>query len=115
MKECWRWFGPLDAIGLPEVAQTGASGVVTSLHEIPYGEVWPVETIAARKALIEDSGLGLTWDVVESLPVHEDVIGVVAASGTPVAFQRKTPRATSARPVVATESGKARSSGADNR
>ena len=74
MKECWRWFGPLDKITLPEVAQTGARGVVTALHEVPYGEVWPVETIRARQGLIAaDASLGLDWEVVESLPVHEDI------------------------------------------
>ncbi len=72
MKECWRWFGPLDAIGLDEVAQTGASGIVTALHEVPYGEVWTPEAIADRQALVAQ-GRGLTWEVVESLPVHEDI------------------------------------------
>lgn len=74
MKECWRWFGPLDAITLCEVAQTGAHGIVTALHEIPYGEVWDVEAIQDRKAMIEnDRTLGLAWEVVESLPVHDDI------------------------------------------
>ena len=50
MIESWRWFGPLDAITLPEIAQTGATGIVTALHEISYGEVWPREAIAARIA-----------------------------------------------------------------
>ena len=72
MKESWRWFGPLDKITLSEILQTGASGIVTALHEIPYGEVWPREVIAARKAEIAASG-GLQWAVVESLSVHERI------------------------------------------
>jgi mannonate dehydratase len=71
MRETWRWFGPLDAITLPEIAQTGAAGIVTALHEIPYGEVWPQATIAARRGEIEAAGF--TWDVVESLPIHERI------------------------------------------
>ena len=74
MIESWRWYGPYDKIALTEIAQTGASGIVTALHEIPYGEVWPVETIADRQAEIAgNTALGLHWNVVESLPVHEDI------------------------------------------
>lgn len=71
MRETWRWFGPLDALTLPEIAQTGAAGIVTALHDIPYGEVWSAQAIAARNAEIQ--GAGFTWDVVESLPIHEAI------------------------------------------
>jgi len=73
MKESWRWFGPLDVIPLHEVAQTGARVVVTALHEVPYGEVWSVDAIRARQRLVADAGVGLSWEVVESLPVHDDI------------------------------------------
>ncbi|TNC64210.1 mannonate dehydratase [Rubellimicrobium roseum] len=72
MIECWRWFGPADPIRPADIAQTGAVGVVTALHEIPYGEVWPPEAIAQRQAEVA-RGPGLTWQVVESLPIHEDI------------------------------------------
>ncbi len=71
MIESWRWYGDLDRITLPEIAQTGATGIVTALHEIPYGEVWPEPDIAARKARIEAAGFH--WVVVESLPIHERI------------------------------------------
>jgi mannonate dehydratase len=71
MIESWRWFGDLDRITLPEVAQTGASGIVTALHDIPYGEVWPREAIAARHATLQAHGF--VWSAVESLPVHERI------------------------------------------
>ncbi|GAA3874245.1 mannonate dehydratase [Celeribacter arenosi] len=73
MRESWRWYGPLDKITLPEIAQTGALGIVTALHEIPYGEVWSRAAISARKRLIADAGYGQEWVVVESLPIHERI------------------------------------------
>lgn len=72
MIESWRWYGPdLDALSLPEIAQTGASGIVTALHEIAYGEIWPREAVAARRAQLEKAGFH--WKVVESLPIHERI------------------------------------------
>ena len=72
MKESFRWYGEnLDPISLSDIKQTGARGIVTSLHEIPYGEVWSRDAIAARKSLVEASGF--TWDVVESLPLHDAI------------------------------------------
>ncbi len=71
MIESWRWFGDHDRITLPEIAQTGARGIVTALHDIPYGVVWPRQAIAARRAQI--MAAGFDWVVVESLPIHEAI------------------------------------------
>lgn len=71
-----RWFGPHDPVSLMALRQAGCAGVITALHQIPVGEVWPVEAIEARNQLIEadnDRYSPLHWAVVESLPVHEDI------------------------------------------
>jgi mannonate dehydratase len=74
MQQSWRWFGPDDVVPLHAIRQAGASGVVTALHQIPYGQLWTLEAIEERKAQIAaDPPLGLHWDVVESLPVHERI------------------------------------------
>lgn len=71
MEKTWRWFGPSDPIKLNELRQIGVEGIVTSLYDIPAGELWPEDRVGRLRRMIEDSGL--RWSVVESLPVAEAI------------------------------------------
>ncbi|MCR9278194.1 MAG: mannonate dehydratase [Pseudomonadaceae bacterium] len=71
MQETWRWFGPDDSVSLEQIKQAGATGVVTALDHIPTGDAWPIADIQARLDLL--AAHDLTWSVVESVPVHNDI------------------------------------------
>lgn len=77
MKQTWRWFGPQDRVSVEDMLQAGVEGVVSALHHVPTGTVWTPEEIARRQGEIarmaDGAPSGLTWDVVESLPVSEDM------------------------------------------
>src|ERR1700760_1730535 len=68
----FRWFGDSDPVSLAYIRQIpGMHGIVSAIYDVPVGEVWPMDSILALKAKVEAQGFAL--DVIESVPVHEDI------------------------------------------
>ena len=97
MKECFRWYGPKDPVPLAHIRQAGAAGIVTALHDIYDGSPWPEGAIAERKARIEATGM--TWDVVESVPVHNSIKLGAAGRGKFIGWYKDTLAALAAQGV----------------
>ena len=90
MQQCWRWYGPDDPVPLDHIRQAGATGIVTALHQIYDGRVWPLADILDRKAIIEKAGL--VWSVVESIPVHNSIKTGAAEAARYAGFYKDTMR-----------------------
>lgn len=71
MRHTWRWFGPVDKVSVQDAVQAGVQGIVTALHHVPTGAAWTVEGIRQRQDEVRAGGL--EWEVVESIPVSEDI------------------------------------------
>lgn len=72
MKMTFRWFGDTDPVTLAHIRQIpGMTGIVSAIYDVPVGEVWPLEKITALRDKIHAHGLA--FDVIESVPVHEDI------------------------------------------
>ena len=76
MKQSWRWFGPNDPVTIDDIKQTGATDIVSALHHIPIGDPWPIDAIIKHQELVrytDSVKTNLSWTVVESIPIHEDI------------------------------------------